>query len=103
MKERHLSRDAFCAEIAAVLRRVHAVRFDAFGIPPLQSAEERFPDLVGFMRSEDQVEDLHALVAAGKADAALITAGQERLERCYAAIDFPVQPVLVHGDLSVTM
>jgi aminoglycoside phosphotransferase (APT) family kinase protein len=100
LKERHLSVDDFCTSVAAVLRRVHAVRFDAFGIPPLQSADERFPDLVAFMHSQDRVEELHALVAAGKVDATLITAGRERLERCYAAIDFPVQPVLVHGDPS---
>jgi aminoglycoside phosphotransferase (APT) family kinase protein len=100
LKERHLSHDDFCTSVAAVLRRVHAVRFDAFGIPPLQSADERFPDLVAFMHSQDRVEELHALVAAGKVDATLITAGRERLERCYAAIDFPVQPVLVHGDPS---
>jgi aminoglycoside phosphotransferase (APT) family kinase protein len=100
LKGRHLSHDDFCTSVAAVLRRVHAVRFDAFGIPPLQSADERFPDLVAFMHSQDRVEELHALVAAGKVDAALITAGRERLERCYAAIDFPVQPVLVHGDPS---
>lgn len=101
LKEGQISLDAFCAAVAAVLRRVHAVRFDAFGIPPLQSADERFPDLVAFMRStEDRDEELHVLIDAGKADAALIAAGQERLKRCYAAIDFPVQPVLVHGDPS---
>src|SRR6185437_8473401 len=86
LKDRSVSRDDFCVSVAAVLRRVHTVRFDAFGIPPLQSVDERFPDLVAFMRSQDQVEELHALVDAGKADAALITAGRERLERCYAAI-----------------
>ncbi|MGI8855023.1 MAG: aminoglycoside phosphotransferase family protein [Thermomicrobiales bacterium] len=100
LKEENLSRDAFCTEVAALLRRVHTVRFDAFGIPPLGSAGERFPDLVAFMHSEDRVEDLQSLVDAGKVDAALITAGQERLKRCYAAIDFPMQPVLVHGDPS---
>ena len=100
LKEGDLSLDAFCAEVAAVLRRVHAVRFDTFGTPPLQSAGERFSDFVAFMRSEDRDEKLHSLIDAGKADAALITAGQERLNRCYAAIDFPVQPVLVHGDPS---
>ncbi|MDQ2785785.1 MAG: aminoglycoside phosphotransferase family protein [Chloroflexota bacterium] len=100
LKDGSVSRDAFCAAVAALLRQVHAVRFDTFGFPPLRSSGEQFPDLVAFMRAEDRVEELHALVDAGKADAALIAAGQERLERCYAAIDFPVQPVLVHGDPS---
>lgn len=95
-----VSRDAFCAAVAAVLRRVHGVQFDAFGMPPLGSVGEQFPDVVAFLRSGDLGQDLYALVDAGKADAALIAAGQERLERCYAAIDFPVQPVLVHGDPS---
>jgi len=100
LNEGNISRDTFCAAVAAVLRRVHAVRFNAFGILPLGSAGEQFPDFVSFMRSGALVEDLHTLVDRGKADAALITAGQERLEQCYAAIDFPVQPVLVHGDPS---
>jgi aminoglycoside phosphotransferase (APT) family kinase protein len=75
-------------------------RFDAFGQPPLQSAEERYSDFVTFMQAEDRLEELDALVAAGKVDAALLDAGRERLARCYAAIVFPVQPVLVHGDPS---
>jgi aminoglycoside phosphotransferase (APT) family kinase protein len=86
--------------VAAVLRQVHRARFDAFGIPPLRSEGQRFPDLVAFMRSEDQLDRLSALIDAGKVDAELIAAGRERLVQCYAAIDFPVQSVLVHGDPS---
>jgi aminoglycoside phosphotransferase (APT) family kinase protein len=96
-----ITRGAFCTEVAAVLRRVHEARFDTFGIPPLQTEGERFPDLVAFMRSgEDRPSELQTLVDAGKVDAALIDAGKRRLEERYAAIDFPVQPVLVHGDPS---
>src|SRR5206468_433620 len=89
-----------CTEVAVVLRCVHAARFDAFGRPPLQGAAERFPNVVAFMQAEDRLDELHALVSAGKVDAALLDAGRERLAQCYAAIDFPVQPVLVHGDPS---
>jgi aminoglycoside phosphotransferase (APT) family kinase protein len=95
-----LTREAYCTEVAAVLRQVHVARFDAFGYPPLEGAGQRYSDFVAFMRAEDRLEELHALVAAGKVDAALLDAGRERLAQCYAAIDFPVQPVLVHGDPS---
>lgn len=96
-----LTRDAFCTEIAAVLRRVHAARFDAFGTPPLQREGERFADLAAFMRAgDDRPQELQTLVDAGKVDAALIEAGTRRLAECYAVIDFPVQSVLVHGDPS---
>lgn len=100
LKDGTITRDSYVEEVAAMLRQVHAIPCDAFGIPPFTVAGERFSDLVAFMRSTDQVADLHTLVDTGKADAALIAAGKERLEQCYAAIDFPVQPVLVHGDPS---
>ena len=99
LKDGSVSHDTYCAEVAAVLRQVHAIPFDAFGIPPLGASVRilRPRHLHAFGGSG---RELHTLVDAGKVDMALITAGQERLERCYAAIDFPVQPVLVHGDPS---
>jgi Ser/Thr protein kinase RdoA (MazF antagonist) len=93
-----VSPDDFYRELGAMLRTVHEVRLDAFGIPPFEREGDVFPDWAASVLDWDVARSLPRMVTEGGVSAELVSRAVRLLEQLVRETDFPVEPVLVHAD-----
>jgi len=85
-------------KVAKILKKVHTVKFGKFGNLPFTKEEKGEEDFSSFVLRFKKEKSFENLLKDNLVSSNLMKAGEKRLHDLLNKIDFPINPVMVHGD-----
>lgn len=86
------------SEVAKILKKVHTVKFRKFGKLPFTKEKKGEKDFPSFVLQFKEKETFKNLIKDNLVSSSLMKIEEKRLQDLLNKIDFPVKPVMVHGD-----